>query len=124
MVYNIGEEGNVEIKSKPHIETSGDGFRLIFDVDISEADNLYNLINSIETGNVYELKVKKKEIPRSQNANAYAWQLIKILSKELGIPPIEIYQQQIYNMYCYYDELIPNNRLAQEIKEWRSQGYG
>lgn len=114
----------MKIKSQPEIIRTSKGFKVTFAVDDEEIDNLYALANMIQDGKEYDLIVRKKTKKRTTDANAYAWKLISLISAEVGLPPIEVYQQQILNMYTYRDALIKDSDIEMEISDWRQQGVG
>ena len=114
----------MKITSQPEIIRTTKGFNVTFTVDEEELDNLYALANMIQEGKEYDLIVRKKTKKRTTDANAYAWKLISLISAEVGIPPIEVYQQQILNMYTYRDALIKDSDVESEIADWKQQGVG
>ena len=112
------------IKSQPEITRNTKGYVVTFQVDEDEADNLYALANAIQPDKEYELLIRKRPKKRTTDANAYAWKLISLISAEIGLSPIEVYQQQILDMYSYRDVLIKDSDLNREISDWRQQGIG
>ena len=114
----------MKITSQPNVTRSSNGFAVTFNVSEEETDNLYSLLNSIQDGKEYELMIRKRPKRRTTDANAYAWKLISLISAEIGLTPIEVYQQQILDMYSYRDVLIKNEDIAREITDWRKQGIG
>lgn len=114
----------MRITNPPEIDQTENGFTVTFKVSKEEADNLYALANTIQAGKPYELIIRKRPKKRSTDANAYAWKLISLISAEIGIPPIEVYQQQILNMFTFRDVLVKNDDLGKEMSDWREQGVG
>ena len=112
------------IKEQPEINRTSKGYDITFHVEESEVDNLYSIANTIQENKEYELLVRKRPKKRSTDANAYAWKLISLISAEVGITPIEVYQQQILNMYSYRDVLVKDTDIQKEIFDWRQQGIG
>ena len=114
----------MKINKLSKIEKVNDGYDITFHVPEEELDNLYALADIMRSEREYELTIKRKANKRSSDANAYAWKLISLIAEELGIPPVEVYQQQILNMGTYHDVLIKDSDMAKEIADWRSRGIG
>lgn len=114
----------MKITSPPEIIRTSKGFSVTFNASAEEVDNLYALANSIKEGKEYELVVRKRAKKRTTDANAYAWKLISLISAEVGLTPIEVYQQQILNMYTYRDVLIKDEDVKKETDDWKEQGLG
>ena len=112
------------IKSLPEVVRTSKGLTLSITVDEAEAENLYSLANKLQPGKQYDLSITRHYEKRSVNANAYAWKLIGLISAEVGIPPIEVYQQFILDSYCYRDVLVKDDDIKKEISDWKNQGYG
>lgn len=108
----------------PEILRTSKGFTITFSVDEDEIDNLYSIANSIQEGKEYDLIVRKRPKKKSTDANAYAWKLISLLAAEVGLTPIEVYRQQILNMYTYRDVLIKDDDIEKEKEDWTAQGIG
>lgn len=114
----------MRITSPPEITRTSKGFSVTFNVDEEELDNLYALANTVQNGKEYDLIVRKRPKKRTTDANAYAWKLISLISAEIGLSPIEVYQQQILDMYSYRDVLVKDTDISREIADWRTQGIG
>lgn len=114
----------MRFKEPPEIIRTRNGFSITFNVPEDEIDNLYAIANSIQEDKEYDLLIRKRSQKRSIDANAYAWKLISLLSAEVGLTPIEVYQQQILNMYTYRDVLVKNDDVQKEINDWKKQGVG
>lgn len=112
------------INTQPEVNREIDGLSVTFSVPDSEIENLMSLVNDIKPGQEYELTVKKKSKKRSADANAYAWKLIGLIARELGLTPLEVYKRQILDTYCYRDVLVSKDYLNEEIQNWSKLGYG
>lgn len=86
---------------------------------------LLEFVNSLEEDKTYEITIDKEHKKRSNDANAYYWQLIGQLSAKLKIPPKDIYRNHIKDIGGNY-ETIPIREDAVEtwIKVWESRGIG
>ena len=86
---------------------------------------LLEFVNSLEEDKTYEITIDKEKKKRSNDANAYYWQLIGQLSAKLKIPPQEIYKTHIKDVGGNY-EIVPIREDAVEtwIKAWSSKGIG
>ena len=89
-----------------------------------DVKTLLELGRSLEYGVEYDIDIKKAKEKRSLDANGYAWVLIQKLAKELGLKPIEVYQQQVVNMYTYDDELIKAEAFDRCKKDWERDHIG
>ena len=114
----------MKINKLSKIEKVNDGYDITFHVSEEELDNLYAIADLMRDGKEYDLTIRKKTKKRSPDANAYAWKLISLIAEEVGIPPVEVYQQQILNMFTYRDVLVKDVDLTREISDWRSRGIG
>ena len=83
--------------------------------------NLYEKLKDTKQINV---KAKKKSNKRSLDANAYMWELLGKLQKELKIENEEIYKDLIRNIGDY--EIIPvkNEAVEKFCKAWSKNGVG
>ena len=111
-------------KGIPEVVRTSKGFTISFLVDPNEIDNLYSIANSVQEGKEYDLIIRKRPKKKSTDANAYAWKLISLIAEEVGLTPIEVYKQQILNMYTYRDVLIRDEDINKEIEDWKAQGIG
>ena len=114
----------MRITEPPEIIRTSKGFSITFSTNDEEIDNLYALANSVQEGKEYDIIVRKRPKKRSTDANSYAWKLISLISAEVGLPPIEVYQQQILNMYTYRDVLVKDEDIETEKEDWKNQGVG
>lgn len=57
---------------------------------------------SVNPGKLYDAEIKEHRERRSLDANAYAWVLIGKLAEHYGIPPEDVYRQQIQNIGGVY----------------------
>lgn len=55
----------------------------------------------VKTFKPADYDIKKSVKSRSKNANALAWALMNEISREVGIPAIEIYREQVKNIGGY-----------------------
>ena len=82
-------------------------------------------INTLEADKTYEFTVDTEKRKRSNDANAYYWQLVGMLSEKLRIAPLEIYQHHIRDVGGNY-EIVPIREEAVDAwtKAWQSKGMG
>lgn len=85
---------------------------------------LKELSNMILPNVEYEVTVKEAKQKRSLNANGYAWSLIQQLAKAQGITPIEVYRQQVQEMYTFERELIEILNFQSAKKQWEDGHAG
>lgn len=112
------------LKTLPEITKTEDGFTVSFTVDENEEQNLYSLADRLEPGREYDISITRHYEKRSASSNNYAWQLIGLISAEVGIPPRDVYKQFILDSFCYRDVLVADADVRREVAEWESQGYG
>ena len=86
---------------------------------------IMEFVNSLEEEKTYEITIDKEAKKRSNDANAYYWQLIGQLSAKLNIPPKDIYRSHIMDVGGNY-EVVPIREDAVDfwIKAWESKGIG
>lgn len=86
---------------------------------------LLEFVNTLEDDKEYEVVIDKAKKRRSNDANAYYWQLIGQLSAKLNIPPREIYRTHIKDVGDNF-EIVPIREDAVEawINAWESRGLG
>lgn len=86
---------------------------------------IMEFINTLETDKDYEITIDKEKKRRSNDANAYYWELVGQLSAKLNIPPKEIYRSHIKDVGGNY-EIVPIRDDAADfwINAWESKGLG
>lgn len=114
----------MRIKKDIKIEDMGETLSVTFVTDRDEIENAHAIADALQSGSEYELYIKRCSKNKTADANAYAWKLISLISAEIGLTPVEVYQQQIMDMYCYRDVLIKDSDIPEEISDWRKQGIG
>lgn len=82
-------------------------------------------VNTLEEDKDYEITIDKQKKKRSNDANAYYWQLIGQLAVKVNVPPVEIYRTHIKDIGDNF-EIVPIREDAVEdwIKAWTSRGIG
>jgi hypothetical protein len=82
-------------------------------------------INTLEDDKEYEVVIDKLKKKRSNDANAYYWQLIGQLSAKINVPPREIYRTHIKDVGDNF-EIVPIREIAVEAwkSAWESRGIG
>ncbi|MBO7240201.1 MAG: hypothetical protein J6V23_06940 [Bacteroidaceae bacterium] len=82
-------------------------------------------INTLEDDKEYEVVIDKLKKKRSNDANAYYWQLIGQLSAKINVPTREIYRTHIKDVGDNF-EIVPIREIAVEawINAWESRGLG
>lgn len=91
----------------------------------TDNSNALRELASLITPNVeLEITIKQARQKRSINANNFAWELITKLAKAQGITPIEVYKQQVQNMYTYSRELIEVLKFQSSKEEWERDHTG
>lgn len=78
-------------------------------------------LNGFKAGKDYE--IKRKSARRSNNANAYAWELIGQLSEALRLPRLEIYRNAIKNISGVTDILEIPHGAADRFKRTFTDGH-
>lgn len=84
---------------------------------------ILEFVNSLDGEKNYVLTIGNDK--RSNEANAYYWNLVNELSDKIGIPPKEIYRTHIKDVGGNY-EVIPirDDALETWINNWVSRGLG
>ena len=108
----------------PAISKHNNEYSLTFLLNEDEIENICAVEEFMSRGGEFEIIVRKRPAKRSTDANAYAWKLISLISEKTGIPPIDVYRQQILNMYTYRDVLINKDEVDKEVNDWQRQGIG
>lgn len=72
------------------------------------------------------LPQKQKRKRRSNDANAYAWALINEIAGKLGIPPNDVYRNQIRDSGPVMEEpeTVPLENLDEYISRWKGDHLG
>lgn len=86
---------------------------------------ILEFINTLEDDKDYEIAIEKQKKRRSNDANAYYWQLVGQLSEKVGVPPRDIYRTHIRDVGDNF-EIVPIREDAVEawINAWQSRGIG
>ena len=86
---------------------------------------ILEFVNTLEDDKDYEITINKEKKKRSNDANAYYWQLLGQLSAKVNVPPRDIYRTHIQDVGGNY-EVFPIREEAVEswIKIWESRGMG
>ena len=86
---------------------------------------LLEYVSTLDADKNYEFVIDMEKKKRSNDANAYYWQLIGKLSEKLGIPPREIYQHHIMDVGGNY-EVVPirDDAVDAWTNAWQSKGLG
>ena len=86
---------------------------------------ILEFVNTLEDDKDYEITIDKEKKKRSNDANAYYWQLLGQLSAKVNVPPRDIYRTHIQDVGGNY-EVFPIREEAVEswIKIWESRGMG
>ena len=86
---------------------------------------ILEFVNTLEDDKEYEVVIDKARKRRSNDANAYYWQLIGQLSAKLNIPPREIYRTHIKDVGDNF-EVVPIREDVVDawINAWESRGLG
>lgn len=86
---------------------------------------IMEFINTLDTDKNYELVIEKQKNKRSNDANAYYWELVGQLSDKLGIPPKDIYRSHIKDVGGNYEVLpIREDVVDFWIDTWEKRGIG
>jgi hypothetical protein len=84
---------------------------------------ILEFVNSLDGEKSYVLTIGNDK--RSNEANAYYWNLVNELSDKIGIPPKEIYRTHIKDVGGNYVVLpIRDDALETWINNWVSRGLG
>jgi hypothetical protein len=84
---------------------------------------ILEFVNSLDGEKNYVLTIGNDK--RSNEANAYYWNLVNELSDKIGIPPKEIYRTHIKDVGGNYVVLpIRDDALETWINNWVSRGLG
>ena len=86
---------------------------------------IMEFVNTLEDDKEYEISIDKEKRKRSNDANAYYWQLVGQLSAKLNIPPKDIYRSHIKDVGGNY-EIVPIREDAVDfwVKAWEGKGLG
>lgn len=86
---------------------------------------ILEFVNTLEDDKTYEITIGKESKKRSNDANAYYWQLIGQLSAKVNIAPKDIYRSHIKDVGGNY-EIVPIKEEAVDfwINAWESKGLG
>ena len=112
------------VRNKLDIAILYDKINLTISVDKEYKEALEEFAKEFIPGTLYNIEVKESRPKRSRDANAYAWVLITKLAEELGITPIEVYKQQVLEMFTYRDVLIRDEEFDNEKREWEKDHKG
>ena len=112
------------VKNKLETVNLYDKINLTISVEKQYKEALEEFASEFEQGVLYNIEVKKAKDKRSNDANAYAWVLIGKLAEAMGITPIEVYRQQVLDMYTYRDGLIREEEFEAEKREWEKNHKG
>lgn len=83
-----------------------------------------NLFDELKEQEV-DVQVKKYRAKRSNNANAYCWQLIGELAEKMDLPSVEIYRNMIRQIGVYKDFGGLTESTAKTLKTaWEKLGLG
>lgn len=86
---------------------------------------IMEFVNSLEEDKTYEISIDKEKKKRSNDANAYYWELVGQLSAKLKIPPREIYRTHILDVGGNYIVFpVRDDAVDFWIETWESRGYG
>lgn len=86
---------------------------------------ILEFVNSLEEEKTYEITIDKENKKRSNDANAYYWQLIGQLSAKVKVAPKEIYRSHIKDIGGNYETMpIREDAVETWIKVWESRGIG
>lgn len=82
-------------------------------------------INTLDADKKYEVIIDTEKRRRSNDANAYYWQLVGKLSEKLNIPPTDIYRHHIMDIGGNY-EIVPirDDAVDAWTNAWQSKGMG
>lgn len=72
----------------------------------------------------YEVKIVKKKVKRSLDANAYCWVLIGRLGEKLHKSDLEIYREIIRDNGVFEIMPVRNDVIARWTEIWKSRGMG
>ncbi len=86
---------------------------------------ILEFVNTLEDDKTYEITIGKETKKRSNDANAYYWQLIGQLSAKINVSPKDIYRSHIKDIGGNY-EVFPIREDAVDawLKIWESRGMG
>ncbi len=79
--------------NNPKIELEPDGARIELFIGRKDAYDILDLFAEVQTGEDYELVIKKRSGRRSLNANSYHWLLCEKIAKKLHTSKYEVHNQ-------------------------------
>lgn len=94
---------------------------LYLEVPFSQA-SLWLENNEQKLPNEYDLKIHRQK--RSNDANAYMWQLADKIASEVGITKEEVYRSHIKEVGVFTDIQIQTSALQSFIDGWEHNGIG
>ena len=102
--------------------TVKDNKRVMFlEVPFSQA-SLWLENNEQKLPNEYDLKIHRQK--RSNDANAYMWQLADKIASEVGITKEEVYRSHIKEVGVFTDLQIQTNAVESFVEGWEHNGIG
>lgn len=110
--------------SEPLVQRLYEKVNITLAVDKADMAEIEALRDEIHAGEDYILTVKKKRGKRSLDANGYAWQLMGKLASRTGKTAVEIYREQIKDMYTYTVVCVQNRALERTKELWEGKGIG
>jgi hypothetical protein len=86
---------------------------------------ILEFVNTLEEDKNYEITIDKEKNKRSNDANAYYWQLLGQLSAKVNVPPRDIYRTHIQDVGGNYQVFpIRDDAVESWLKIWESRGLG
>lgn len=86
---------------------------------------ILEFVNTLEEDKNYEITIDKEKKKRSNDANAYYWQLLGQLSAKVNVPPRDIYRTHIQDVGGNYQVFpIRDDAVESWLKIWESRGLG
>lgn len=73
---------------------------------------------------LYDLEVREHREKRSNDANAYYWELCRKIAKKTNAPPVEIYRHHIHDIANYEVICVQDNAVESFDRYWTSDHLG
>ena len=114
----------MKIVNEPLVQRLYDKVNITIAVDKASIAEIEALRDELTVNEEYILTVKKKRGKRSLDANGYAWQLMSKLAAKTGKSAVDIYREQIKDMYTYTVVCVQNRALERTKELWEGKGIG
>ena len=96
-----------------------DQTRIVLKTTTTVNDDIYALF-----GEPLQCAVKKSRTKKSNNANAYCWELCAAIGAVVKLSPVDIYKEAVRSRGMYKDYIVPAERFDEILECWSGLGIG